>query len=132
MNDDLTFNSTGEATARTTTAALIRCGLHVVRSFDLRSALTPHVNCDCPHHGTAQCTCQFVVLLIYGDPSTSSGQVATAPLVLTLHSYDDRTSAQIVRDAANAPDPRLAEQVTAALMEAALTAPTQNVLAGVE
>jgi hypothetical protein len=38
MTDDLTFNSTGEAAARTATAALIRCGLHVVRSFDLRSA----------------------------------------------------------------------------------------------
>ncbi len=124
MNDDLTFNSTGEVAARTATAALIRCGLYVVRSFDLRSALTPHVNCDCPHHGTAQCTCQFVVLLIYGE--------AVAPLVLTLHSHDDRTSAQIVRDAANAPDPHLAEQVMAALMEAALTAPTQNALASVE
>ena len=130
MNDDLTFNSTGEAAARTATAALIRCGLHVVRSFDLRSALTPRVNCDCPHHGTAQCTCQFVVLLVYGDPSTSfdfaqdrrSGQVAAAPLVLTLHSHGDRTSAQIVRDAASLPDPRLAEQVMAALTEAALTA----------
>ena len=128
MNDDLTFNSTGEAAARTATAALIRCGLHVVRSFDLRSALTPHVECDCPHHGTAQCACQFVVLLVYGDPSTLplvAGQVATAPLVLTLHSHDDRTSARIVRDAASLPDPRLAEQVMAALMEAALAAPTQ-------
>ena len=124
MTDDLTFNSTGEAAARTATAALTRRGLHVVRSFDLRSALTPHVNCDCPHHGTAQCTCQFVVLLIYGE--------AAAPLVLTLHSHDERTSAQIVRDAANAPDPYLAEQVMAALMEAALTAPTQNALASVE
>ena len=128
MNDDLTFNSTGEAAARTATAALIRCGLHVVRSFDLRSALTPRVNCDCPHHGTAQCTCQFVVLLVYGDPSTSfdfaqdrrSGRVAAAPLVLTLHSHDDRTSAQIVRDAANALDPRLAEQVMAALADSEL------------
>ena len=124
MNDDLTFNSTGEAAARTATTALIRCGLHVVRSFDLRSARTPHVNCDCPHHGTAQCTCQFVVLLVYGE--------AAAPLVLTLHSHDDRTSAQIVRDAANAPDPHLAEQVMAALMEAAMAAPTQNALARVE
>ncbi len=124
MNDDLTFNSTGEVAARTATAALLRRSLHVVRSFDLRSALTPRVNCDCPHHGTAQCTCQFVVLLVYGE--------AVAPLVLTLHSHDERTSAQIVRDAANAPDPRLAEQVMAALMEAALTAPTQNALASVE
>ena len=135
MTDDLTFNSTGEAAARTATAALIRCGLRVVRSFDLRSARTSHADseasrwdCACPHHGTAQCACQFVVLLVYGDPSTLplvAGQVATAPLVLTLHSHDDRTSARIVRDAASLPDPRLAEQVMAALMEAALAAPTQ-------
>jgi hypothetical protein len=64
------------------------------------------------------------VLLIYGE--------AVAPLVLTLHSHDDRTSAQIVRDAANAPDPHLAEQVMAALMEAALSAQTQNAIARVE
>ncbi len=132
MDPSILFDSDGETVTRAATAALTRRGLHVVRSFDLRSALTPHVNCDCPHHGTAQCTCQFVVLLIYGDPSTSSGRVATAPLVLTLHSHDDRASAQIVRDAANAPDPHLAEQVMAALTEAALTAPTQNALARVE
>lgn len=122
MNDDLTFNSTGEAAARTATAALTRRGLYVVRSFDLRSALTLNVECDCPHHGTAQCTCQFVVLLVYGDPLTRplvAGQIAAAPLVLTLHSHDERTSARIVRDAANTPDPHIAEQVMAALMEAA-------------
>ncbi|MBI5828927.1 MAG: hypothetical protein HZB20_05180 [Chloroflexi bacterium] len=124
MDASILFDSDGETVTRAATAALTRRGLYVVRSFDLRSALTPHANCDCPHHGTAQCTCQFVVLLVYGE--------AAAPLVLTLHSHDDRTSAQIVRDAANAPDPHLAEQVMAALTEAALTAQTQNALASVE
>ncbi|GEM_PF-1189130 len=135
MDASILFDFDGETVTRAATAALMRRGLHVVRSFDLRSALTPHVNCECPHHGTAQCTCQFVVLLVYGGPSTLplvARQVAAAPLVLTLHSHDDRTSAQIVRDAANVPDPHLAEQVMAALTEAALTAPTQNALASVE
>jgi hypothetical protein len=61
------------------------------------------------------------VLLVYGE--------AAAPLVLTLHSHDDRTSAQIVRDAANAPDPHLAEQVMAALAEAALSIDSQMLIA---
>ena len=142
MDASILFDSDGETVTRAATAALTRRGLYVVRSFDLRSARTSHANseasrwdCACPHHGTAQCTCQFVVLLVYGDPSTLplvAGQVATAPLVLTLHSHDNRASAQIVRDAASVPDPRLAEQVMAALMEAAMAAPTQNALASVE
>ncbi len=90
-------------------AALTGRGLLVIRSFDLRSALAADVACECPHHGTARCTCQYVVLLVYGD--------AVQPVVLTLHCRDGRTQAQIIRDATTVPDPRLTEQVMAALAD---------------
>ena len=121
MHDSLLFDCNGETAARAATEALIRHGFRVVRSFDLRSALAPlaaHVDCECPHHGTAKCTCQFVVLLVYGDPSAGSGG---APVVITAHSRDAQAQVQIVHDANARPDPRLVEQVMAALFEAALT-----------
>jgi len=129
MNENILYDCNGEPAAQAATEALARRGFRVVRSFDLRSALAPlaaHADCECPHHGTAQCTCQFVVLLAYGDPSTGSGG---APVVITAHSRDAQAQVQLVRptgmlrdDANSRPDPRLVEQVMAALFEAALTA----------
>ena len=104
MNDSLLFDCNGETAARAATEALTRHDFRVVRSFDLRSALAPlaaHADCECPHHGTAQCTCQFVVLLAYGDPSTGSGG---APVVVTAHSRDIQAQVQIVHDANTQPD----------------------------
>jgi len=127
------FNSDGETAADVVTAALARRGLRVVRTFDLRSALAAHAgheassaDCDCPYHGTARCTCQFVVLLVYGE--------ADAPVVVNAHSRDAQTWVQVVRpsrgilgSATTRPDPRLAEQVAAALAGAVL--PTSSVAA---
>ena len=124
MNDSILYDCNGETAAQAATEALTRRGFRVVRSFDLRSAMAAHADCECPHHGTAQCTCQFVVLLAYGE----SG----APVVMTAHSRDAQAQVQIVRptgtglkavrdDANSRPDARLVEQVMAALFEAALT-----------
>jgi hypothetical protein len=128
MNDSLLLDCNGETAAQAATEALTRRGLRVVRSFDLRSAMAAHADCECPHHGTAKCTCQFVVLLVYGDPSTEpalnlSKGSGGAPVVITAHSRDAQAQVQVVRDANARPDPRLVEQVMAALFEAALTVP---------
>ena len=134
--ESILYDGDGEAAAQAVTEALTRRGFRVVRSFDLRSAMAAHADCECPHHGTAQCTCQFVVLLVYGDRSTreafasaQDGDSEGAPAVVTAHSRDAQAQVQIVRptgmirDDANAwLDPRLVEQVMAALFEAALTA----------
>lgn len=118
-SDSILFESWGETTAQALTAAFTRRGFRVVRSFDLRSALAGHADCDCPYHGTAQCTCQFAVLLVYGG--------AGAPVVVTVHSRDSQARVRIVRpvggllsDEAAMPDPGHAEQVKAVLAEAAL------------
>ena len=127
--ESILYDCNGETAAQAATEALTRRGFRVVRSFDLRSAMAAHADCECPHHGTAKCTCQFVVLLVYGE----SG----APTVVTAHSRDAQVQVQIARptgtgeavrdpkavrnDANSQPDPRLVEQVMAALFEAALT-----------
>lgn len=122
MNDSILFNSDGETAAQTVTAALTQRGFRVVRTFDLRSALVAHPDrdasrwpCNCPYHGTDYCTCQFVVLLVYGDTAE--------PLVVTAHSRDTQTHLQIVHDALTRPDPHLARQVMAVLVKAALAQP---------
>jgi hypothetical protein len=118
MTQSLLFNCNGETAAQAATQVLIRQGLRVVRSFDLHAALATHADCECPHHGTEQCSCQFVVLLVYGAPSTSTG---LAPVVVTTHSRDGQAEVEIVQDANTHPEPWLAEQVTAGLLQAALS-----------
>lgn len=118
MHESLLFNFDGATVAHAATMALIQRGFYVVRSFDLRSALTAHSECECPYHGTSQCTCQFIVLLIYGDNAR--------PATLTVHCRDRQAQAQIVSDPATQPDPSLAKQVMAALQEAALALQTTS------
>ena len=130
LGGDFIFNLDGEAAAQTVTAALTRHGLRVDRTFDLRSALAGHNShdasswdCDCPYHGTARCTCQFIVLLVYGETG--------APVVVNAHSHDAETRVRIAHPASGIlgstttrPDPHLAEQVIAALAGAALHIPS--------
>ncbi len=62
---------------------LTSMGFRVARTFDLKIARLGHPECPCPHHGTENCTCQMVILLVYrkrGDPAT-----------LVIHGQDDRT-----------------------------------------
>ena len=74
---------------------LQRYGFTAVQSFDLRSALAAHPGCACPYHGTEQCTCQYIVLLVY----PTAPPAHTGPIVLTLHSHDGETQVQLVEPA---------------------------------
>jgi len=64
-------------------AQLARAGLRAVQTFDLQSARHALSDCPCPHHGTAECDCQMVVLLVYGE--------AEEPLTLILHGHQNIT-----------------------------------------
>ena len=112
MTQSVRFDCDSEMATQTATQSLAKLGLRVVRSFDLRSALATHAGCECPHHGSEQCTCQFLVLLVYGP--------AGAPVVVSVHGRDGQAEVQIVQDASAHPDERLVEQVMSALIEAAL------------
>ena len=56
-------------------------GFQTVRTFDLQTARLAHLDCPCPYHGTAQCNCQMVVLLVY--------QGNSAPVTTVVHGTDE-------------------------------------------
>ena len=62
---------------------LATANLRVVQTFDLHSARHVLEDCPCPHHGTDQCDCQMVVLLVYAS--------AAEPATLILHGNDGQT-----------------------------------------
>lgn len=74
-------------------------GFQVMRSFDLKVARAAHVGCTCPHHGTDQCDCQMVVLLVYGQDET--------PVTLVIHGHDDQTQITLVDTPEQRPSPQL-------------------------
>lgn len=113
MNDTILFNADAETTAKTVTTLLTRQGYRIIRTFDLRSVLAAQPDNMCPCHGTAPCTCQFVVLLVYADISE--------PAVVIAHGHDAETILRMVDDPVTRPNPDLALQVTAAMIEAALS-----------
>jgi hypothetical protein len=113
MHPGVAFPCGGEQAARKIIELLSERGLHVVRSFDLHAA-TDGV-CDCPYHGTDRCTCQYVVLLVYGATG--------APAVVTAHSRDAISHLELVTDANVSPNPGLVSQILEALADARGTFP---------
>lgn len=111
-----------EATTRTV-QLLSDAGLQVVRSFDLRSARMAHAECTCPHHGTAQCTCQFVVLLVYGQGG--------APVTLVAHGHDGQTWLSLVDTPQQPADMKLAAKIAQALSPASFVSVTHEPLPAV-
>jgi hypothetical protein len=113
MNNSIVFRCTGEVALGAVATSLQRRGLRVIRSFDLQTARGAVAGCTCPHHGTEHCTCEYFVLLAYGSTA--------APAVITVHGRDARLCAQLVDQPGTVPEPDLAGQVEAGLLEAAFT-----------
>ncbi len=109
MQRDLTLASPCEQTLAMLISTMALHGIRLERSFDLRSALHDHPDCPCPHHGTVQCTCQYVVLLAY-EPA-----VTAPPAVITAHECDGVTRLRVT---AGQPGARLSWPLLAALDEA--------------
>lgn len=82
-------------------------GLQVVRTFDLQAARHNPADCPCPHHGTDQCDCQMVVLLVYGDDYQ--------PISMVAHSHDGKTWFSLVDTPQQRADPRLERAIRQAL-----------------
>lgn len=85
---------------------LSQAGLRCVQTFDLHTARAGLHDCPCPHHGTEQCNCQMVVMLIYGE--------FDEPVTLILHGNDGQTWLSI----ADSPRPGSATQLTRAIQRA--------------
>lgn len=103
----LTLDCSSEGTKRWTVETLSLADLQVVTSFDLRAARAVHTDCTCPHHGTAACDCQMVVLLVY---SRDGG-----PATLILHGRDGRTYLSLADTPGQRPPPKLAAAIVNAL-----------------
>jgi hypothetical protein len=69
----LILNQTCEQVQVWINEKLTHIGFRVVRTFDLHVARLAHSNCACPRHGTDDCNCQLIIVLVYGkqgDPAT--------------------------------------------------------------
>ena len=87
--------------------SLSRAGLRVLQTFDLQDARLAVGDCACPHHGTTECDCQMLVLLVYGE--------ALQPTTLILHSNDGRTSFSLVNTPAQQADESIRTAIEKAL-----------------
>ena len=67
---------------------LTGAGFRVVQTFDLQVARMAHPDCPCPHHGTNECNCQMVILLVYGKQDD--------PVTLVIHGQDGRSWVSLV------------------------------------
>ena len=62
---------------------LMERGWTTLQTFDLQDALLGIDGCSCPHHGTQECDCHMIVLLVYG--------LEPEPVTLILHGSDGQT-----------------------------------------
>ena len=107
----VTFECGGERAAQLAQRSLGQRGFQVERSFDLLGSDSDA--CDCPHHGTLRCTCQYSVLLVYWE--------AGPPVPVTAHSRDSRTRFDIAADP-NAPlEADLVDRIMAILLETSVS-----------
>jgi hypothetical protein len=84
-----------------------KTGLQVVRTFDLNVARHTQDSCPCPHHGTEQCDCQMVVLLVYGTERQ--------PVSIVAHGYNRHTGFSVVDTPQQRADPKLEAVIRRAL-----------------
>lgn len=103
----LTFPCDCGEVCRQAQTKLAQAGLRAVQTFDLRSARHALSECPCPHHGTAECDCQMVVLLVYGK--------AGEPLTLILHGNQGVTWVSFAEGTGQRGDAKLMSAVQATL-----------------
>jgi len=79
----ITLNQNCEQVQAWANQQLVGAGFRVVQTFDLQVARLAHPDCTCPNHGTDECNCQMVILLVY--PKRGN------PITLVIHGQEDRT-----------------------------------------
>ncbi|RJP53300.1 MAG: hypothetical protein C4586_01750 [Anaerolineaceae bacterium] len=94
---------------------LTQTGLRALQTFDLHTARHIQQDCPCPNHGTADCDCQMVVLMVYGETAE--------PATLILHGSDGQTRFSIADDSSQRADRKLVASIKEALdIKAAVSA----------
>ena len=90
---------------------LANAGLRLLRTFDLQDARLATAGCACPHHGTTDCDCQMVVVLVYAE--------ACPPVTLVIHGNSGQSWVSLL----DRPDQR-ADPSTIAAIQGAMSAHT--------
>ena len=103
----LTVDLPCEVALQTAKKKLSQAGLRALQTFDLHTARHIQQDCPCPNHGTADCDCQMVVLMVYGE--------AAEPATLILHGSDGQTRFSIADDPSQRADRKLVASIREAL-----------------
>ncbi len=103
----LSVNRPSDEALQWTKKQLLQAGLRPIQTFDLHAARVGLHDCPCPHHGTDDCDCQMVVLLVYGK--------AGEPLTLILHGHDEQIWFSIADNPRQRADPKLMSVIQQAL-----------------
>ena len=85
---------------------LVSAKLQVLRTFDFHMSPATSKQCACPNHGTGQCDCQLIVLLVYRD--------RLPPISLVAHGHDGNTWLTLV----DSPEQRAAPRSISAIRQA--------------
>jgi hypothetical protein len=96
LNPFLSLNSPSDKCLAWIKERLTTANLRVVQTFDLTTAREALDDCPCPHHGTDECDCQMVVLLVYAS--------VVEPATLILHGNDGQTWLSLVERPGQRPD----------------------------
>ena len=102
-----TLNCSCDEALKWSSQNLTQNGLRVIQTFDLHTARHALKDCPCPHHGTSECDCQMVVLLVYGK--------AEGPVTLILHGYEGQTWMSLVSLPSQRVDPIIRSSIEQAL-----------------
>ena len=103
--------------------ALHQAGLQTVLSFDLKVALSSIGDCSCPHHGTKQCNCQMVFIIVYEE--------GIPPATLVAHGRDGKTQLHLVDSPDQRPNSILEGRIRQALKEIKLVHIIQDMNRGI-
>lgn len=95
----LSTNCACDVALRKVSKQLKSAGLRTVQTFDLHSVMSGMHGCSCPNHGTDECDCQMVVLLVYGN--------AEEPVTLILHGNRNQTRFSLADTALQDPSSQL-------------------------
>lgn len=82
---------------------LTQTGLRALQTFDLHTARHIQQDCPCPNHGAADCDCQMVVLMVYGETAE--------PATLILHGSDGQTRFSLADDPSQRADRKLVASI---------------------
>jgi len=111
----LSINHTCDDALEWTKKQLLQAGLRPIQTFDLHSARLAMHDCPCPNHGTDECNCQMVFLLVYRKAEDVSTPLNISPATLLLHGSDAQTWVSIAGDPQQRADAKLVNSIQRAL-----------------